>query len=160
VLPTLPKIELKLETLAPPAEPIFSAAAAESAGFGTNCDISDALARAFSENELVKAELERIGPKSRSVANAIMFWDGGWVELPSSAPPEAVDTLRRAIMEGVKAAPPECLTQDLAGPRFVPVTGSGPTMMLVLGSGEWRWAQLLTEAAPSPGPIALSGRTK
>jgi hypothetical protein len=144
-----PIIELQVETPAPPAEPVFSAAAAEQAGFGTTCDISETLARAFNGNEIVKSELARIGPGSRSVANAIMFWDGGWVELPKSAPPEAIEKLRRAIIEGVKAAPPECLTQDVAGPRFIAVTGNGPTMMLVLGSGAWRWEQLLTEAGNS-----------
>jgi hypothetical protein len=155
-------VELKIESPAAPAEPVFNDAAAEQAGFGTTCDISDTLARAFTGSELVKAELARIGPESRSVANAIMFWDGGWVELPKSAPPEAIDTLRRAIVEGVRAAPPECLAQDITGPRFIAVTGAGPTMMLVLGSGAWRWEQLLIEAnkGEAAQTITLNERTK
>jgi hypothetical protein len=153
-----PKIQLKVET-ALPAPPVFNAAAAESAGFGSSCDVAETLARAFSESEVVKAELARIGPQSRSISNAIMFWDGGWVNLPGNAPADAVETLRRAIVEGVQAAPPECRVEDISGPRFIFVSGEGPTMMLVLGSGAWRWDQLLAEPALESGVSAKQGRT-
>ena len=129
-----------------PPSPVFDALAAQKAGFGTTCDVASTLARAFTENALIRGELVRIGPGSRSVANAIMFWDGKWVDLPGEAPADAVNTLRRAILEGVRAAPPECLTQDIAGPRFIAVPGSRTTM-LVLGSGTWRWEQLLVQPA-------------
>jgi hypothetical protein len=158
VSPTPPRIELPVETVTLPAEPVFSAAAAESAGFGTSCDISETLARAFSENQFVQAELARIGPRSRSVANAIMFWDGGWVELPGDAPAEALETLRRAILEGVRAAPPECRIEDLRGPRFISVSSEGATTMLVLGSGAWRWEQLLAEVPQKISSVEQQGR--
>jgi hypothetical protein len=153
-----PKIQLKVET-ALPAPPVFDAAAAESAGFGTTCDVAETLARAFSQNDFVKAELARIGPQSRSISNAIMFWDGSWVDLPGNAPADAVATLRRAIVQGVEAAPAECRAEDVIGPRFIFVSGEGPTMMLVLGSGAWRWEQLLAEPAPESGASAKQGRT-
>lgn len=154
------EIKLKVETSPLAAEPVFSAAAAEQAGFGTTCDIADTLARAFTSNEALKSELARIGPESRSVANAIMFWDGGWVKLPASAPQAAIQTLRRAIIEGVEAAPAECLTQEVTGPRFIAVTGADSTIMLVLGSGAWRWEQFLispNDAEPA-GDATLPGR--
>lgn len=155
-----PEIDLELETLALPAKPVFSESAAKSAGFGTTCDVAETLARAFTENALVKQELARIGPESRSISNAIMFWNARWVELPGNAPKDAVETLRRAIVEGVLAAPDECLTQDLAGPRMITVSDNGSTMVLVLGSGAWRWEQLLNEGegAPEVPRLAQQGR--
>jgi len=157
----LPEPVLELDTLMDaavpladpgPPSPVFDAQAAQKAGFGTTCDVAATLARAFTENALVRGELVRIGPGSRSVANAIMVWDGQWVDLPGEAPADAVDTLRRAILEGVRAAPPECLAQEIAGPRFIAVNGSRTTI-LVVGSGTWRWEQLLVEPAASPSIV-------
>lgn len=154
-LPT-PDIPPKLETLALQAQPIFSASAAAHAGFGTTCDVAETLARAFAEDSFIKGELARIGPQSRSVSNAIMFWDAQWVELPGDPPKDAVEALRRGILEGVRAAPPGCLSQELAGPRFIFVSGAGSTLMLVIGSGTWRWEQLLIDAEETPDSPVLA----
>jgi hypothetical protein len=151
-----PVADLAVQTQNPavPAQPLFSALAAERAGFGTTCDVAETLVRAFAENESVKGMLARIGPQSRSVANAIMFWDAEWVELPGDAPKEAIDALRQGILEGVRAAPAECLAQDLAGPRFIFVGDTGSPTMLVIGSGTWRWEQLLAQADERPEAAA------
>ena len=141
-----PMIDLRIETPVEASPPIFSAAAAEQAGFGTSCELADLLGRAFADSPLVLAQLARIRPEARSVANAVMFWDGKWVEVEERAPQDAISLLRRAIVEGVEAAPAECLTQDVAGPRFIPVKGADGTIILVLGSATWRWEQLLSDA--------------
>ncbi len=140
-----PVVDLDLEAPPVAAEPVFDAAAAQLAGFGTTCEVAATLARAFMGSELIRSQLDRIGPEARSVANAIMFWDGQWVDVQGRAPEDAVETLRRAIVEGVRAAPPECLAQDVVGPRFVEINEGKGTMILVLGSGTWRWEQLLQE---------------
>jgi hypothetical protein len=157
VVPPPPKIE----TASPiPAAPVFNAAAAVRAGFGTTCDVAYTLERGFGEDPLLSAELARIGPESRSVANAIMVWDGRWVELGGGAPVDALETLRRAIVEAVRAAPPECLTQELSGPRFIAVSRSDTTTVLVLGSGTWRWEQVLLEPSPAtPSQAPQPART-
>ena len=157
VVPPRPKIE----TVSPiAAAPIFNAAAAVRAGFGTTCDVAYTLERGFGDDPLLSAELARIGPQSRSVANAIMVWDGSWVELGGGAPEDALETLRRAIVEAVRAAPPECLTQELSGPRFIAVSRSGATTVLVLGSGTWRWEQVLLETStPAPPQAHQPGTT-
>ena len=140
-----PLIDLEIELPPLPAEPVFSVAAAEQAGFGRSCEVAATLARAFSENEHVRAELARIGPEARSVANAMLFWDGGWVAVEGRAPEDALRMLRRAIAEGIRAAPPECLVEDVVGPRFIGVEEGESMMTLVLGSGTWRWEQLLAD---------------
>ncbi len=150
-----PIVDLELEAPPVAAEPVFEEAAAQRAGFGTTCEVAGTLARAFMGSELVRAQLQRIGPEARSVANAIMFWDGQWVEVQGRAPEDALLTLRRAIVEGVRAAPPECLSQDVVGPRFITIDEGEGTMILVLGSGTWRWEQLLQEPLEVATEIAL-----
>ena len=140
-----PIVDLQIETALKASPPVFSAAAAEQAGFGTSCELAELLGNAFADNPLLLAQLARIGPEARSVANAIMFWDGKWVEVEGRAPEDAIGLLRRAIAEGVRAAPAECLGQAVAGPRFIPVKQAEGTIVLVLGSGSWRWEQLLSE---------------
>jgi hypothetical protein len=146
-----PMVDLQIETPLEASPPVFSAAAAEQAGFGTSCELAELLGRAFTENPLLRAQLARIGPDARSVANAIMFWDGRWVEVEGRAPEDAITLLRRAIVEAVRAAPPECLGQDVAGPRFIPVKDAEGTIILVLGSATWRWEQLLSEDPAANG---------
>jgi len=146
-----PMIELPVETPLDTSPPVFSAAAVEQAGFGTSCDLAAHLATAFENDPGLRAQLARIGPEARSVANAMMFWDGGWVPIEDRAPAEAVALLRRAVVEGVSAAPPECLREEVTGPRFIPVKEAERTMTLVVGSATWRWEQLLApdlQAAP------------
>lgn len=147
-----PMIELPVETPIDTSPPVFSAAAAQQAGFGTSCDLAALLGRAFENDPGLRAQLARIGPEARSVANAMMFWDGGWVPVEGRAPEDAVALLRQAVVEGVKAAPPECLSQEVAGPRFIPVKEAGRTMILVVGSATWRWQQLL-ESDPQAAPV-------
>ena len=147
-----PRIEIEVEMAAAPPPAVFDLAAAERAGFGTSCEIADSLARAFTDNELLKSQLARVGPRSRSVANAIMFWDGDWVTVPGDAPEDAVNILRRAILEGVRAAAPECLIEEVAGPRFISVDSGTGTIVLVVGSGKWRWGQLIAPEQEMTGP--------
>jgi hypothetical protein len=73
------------------------------------------------------------------------------VEVEGRAPEDAITLLRRAIVEGVRAAPAECLGQDVAGPRFIPVKDAEGTIILVLGSATWRWEQLLAEDPAANG---------
>lgn len=141
--PLVKLASLSLIDVAPP----LPAIAADAEGLGAGCSLEADLARAFAETPLLAAQLARIGPEARSVANAIMFWDGGWTPVDAEAPADAVDFLRHAVVEGVRAAPAECLEQEIVGPRFIAVSGEEATTVLVLGSGSWRWAQLLETPA-------------
>ena len=139
-----PKPVIDLQAQAPlDASPPVTNASAEASGFGTSCELAGLLGQAIENDPLLRAQLARIGPEARSVANAMMFWDGGWVPIEERAPEDAVALLRQAILDGIKTAPPECLGRDVEGPRFIPVRESSRTMILVLGSATWRWEQLL-----------------
>ena len=148
-----PMIELPIESPLEASPPVINAAASAQTGFGTSCDLAGLLAGAFENDPLLRGQLARIGPEARSVANAMMFWDGGWVPVEGRAPEDAVALLRNAIVEGVRAAPPQCLGQEVAGPRFIPVKEAQGTMILVLGSANWRWEQLLS---PDPQTVPIT----
>jgi hypothetical protein len=156
VVPALavPVVDPNLPASDTPAAPIFDSSAAEQAGFGTTCDVAATLTAAFNNDAALRAQLDRIGPASRSVANAIMIWDGSWVPLKEDAPEDALFTLRSAVVEAVRAAPGECFAEDVAGPRFVFVTQDGRSTILVLGSATWRLDQLLTQEPTRPGEAA------
>lgn len=146
------KVGIEAEVLA--AAPIFDTAAAVAAGFGTTCDVASTLVRAFENDEFARAQLHRIGPTSRSVASAIMFWDGSWVKVPGDVPPDALKAVRQAIMEAARAAPPACQVEDMTGPRFVSVQDGERTTTLVIGSGQWRWEQLIA-SSPALDPTTV-----
>ncbi len=136
--------------LVPQIPPIEAAATVEPAGAaaaGTACDLAETLRRAVQEDPLLGASVDRIAPEARSVANAVMLWDGAWVDVEEASSQAAILTLRSALMERIRTAPPECVMEEVTGPRFITFAGAAETTMLVLGSGTWRWAQLLSMAS-------------
>ena len=93
---------------------------------------------------------------ARSVANAVMLWDGGWVESPGRAA-AGVTAIRMALIVGVRSAPPACQLQLVRGPELIILTAGGESTVLAIGSGEWRWGDLLDAgyqltAMTQPGP--------
>jgi hypothetical protein len=126
------------------AQPVFDAAAASAAGMGRDCEIGDALARAFTGHPLLRQALADWSPVARSVSGAIMLWDGEWVAPEDGIPPESLALIQRGVIEGIKAAPEECLDAPVIGPRFVIVPSeSARSTVLVLGSGAWNWRHIL-----------------
>ena len=151
-----PVIDLMAEAPLDVAPPVVNASA-EADGPGMGCELAGLLGSAIENDPVLRAQLARIGPEARSVANAMMFWDGGWVQIEERAPEDAVAILRTAILDGIKSAPPECLGRDVEGPRFIPVREAAGTMILVLGSATWRWEQLL---ASEPGGAQAGAEEK
>jgi hypothetical protein len=87
------------------------------------------------------------------VANAVMLWDGGWVEARASPGEDLLQPIRQAILAGLASAPPECRDHWMSGPRFIALADQRQSTVLALGSGAWRWSDLLAaplSAAPAP----------
>ncbi len=126
------------------AGPVFDISAAAAAGFGQSCEISETLGRAFQNHATLRQALADWPPQARSVSGAIMLWDGQWVSPGSQVDPASLTLIQRGVIEGIKAAPPECLDEPMAGPRFVIVPSpDSRNTVLVLGSGAWAWRQIL-----------------
>jgi hypothetical protein len=135
-----------------PSQDPVAVAVAESAAPGHSCQLGGWLQAALRADPAVQAALAAIPRADRSIANAIMLWDVRWVRQPSSAL-NGASALRSALMVGVRAAPAECQTQLIRGPELLALTDSSGTTLIAIGSGEWRWADLL---ARDPNDIAVA----
>lgn len=153
-------VDATLPPVDPTAEPdplttpaALSVAAAASAAAGETCQLDGWLQAALQTDPAVTLALAAIPRPARSVANAIMLWDGRWVAAGPVA--EAAAPIRTALINGVMAAPEACRTEVLRGPRLLILPDSIGTTVLAVGSGEWRWGDLLVEdqaLAATDGP--------
>lgn len=106
------------------------------------------IARAIEADPAAMRVLADLTPDLRTAADAIMIWNGGWSRASVYPGGEIADPLRQVVMREVAAAPIECRESGMLGPQVIAVADRGWTAMLAVGSGVWRWADLLLEAAP------------
>lgn len=160
-------VEMPVEAapLSPPAEtdpgsmtPVFDAepdpattgdvAGMASAGAGpdaagTGCPLVASLREALERDARAQAALSLIPRASRSVANAVMLWDGQWIAPTRVGGRATTDTVRASLARIMANASETCRTQVNLGPVFVPVTNDRGTIVLAFGSGAWRWVDVL-----------------
>lgn len=110
------------------------------------CDLTEPVQAALRQSEAVAASLPQIPQARRSVANAIMVWNAQWVALHETLDPAAMAAIRDTVAGTVAAASPECRLQPQSGPRLILLPGATVTTVLALGSGVWRWQDLLDTA--------------
>jgi hypothetical protein len=139
-----------LKASSPPPPVVASAAAQADAGSAAACEIGGALQTALQASQPVQVALERVPRAAKSVANAIMLWDGRWVDATSVGGDTAIGPVKTAILQGVLSATPGCQQQPVTGPRFITVTNGPSTTLLAVGSGVWRWADLLDGSVAMP----------
>ncbi len=150
---TAPLVEISAP--APPpasasmATDIAATGGGDLAGGARRCEIFDVIQHALQTSPAVRAAVAIIPPKARSVANAVMIWDGGWATPESMGGPPALDPIRSAVLDGVAQAPPTCQDDIVRGPRLIAVGDVHSTTVLAFGSGEWRWSDL-TRTALTP----------
>ncbi|MDV6331156.1 hypothetical protein [Asticcacaulis sp. 201] len=150
-----PKIEPEVALNPDNAEPQLSAAdavtldqfnPASTGAPGVPCDLTATLASIFAQSPEVRQGLEGVPTSQRSVANAVMLWDGHWPETSLSG---GQGLLRALLVKAVGHARPECLTQTNRGPVLFLVPEDQTTVVLAIGSGEWRWGDLLNSPVDS-----------
>jgi hypothetical protein len=135
---------------AAPAAPSGAAATLASlGGAGDPCQLTQWLQVLLAEDPFVRAALARLPPNRRSVANAVMLWDGRWAEARAGPGEDLLQPIRQAITTGLALTPAECREQWMTGPRFISVPDQRTSTTLALGSGVWRWADLLGPASPA-----------
>ena len=122
------------------------------------CHLSDETAAAIQRNPAAMAELASLPPGVRTEADAVMLWQGRWLDefltrpASSSTDLPAIGEVRRVMESVILAAPPPCRDLAEVGPVLVPIAEPGRTTMLVIGSGTWRWADLVESNFVGPGP--------
>ena len=108
-----------------------------------DCALADDV-RAALEAEGPRAALARIPAHRRSVAGAVMLWDGRWVRDGALAEPTVARPIRRAVADAVRAADPACAAAPVTGPVVLILPEAAGSLVVVVGSGTWRWADLAT----------------
>jgi hypothetical protein len=103
------------------------------------CDILGGVQQRLQDDPSVLGALQALPLDNRSVANAVMLWDGTWRQ---EGPPRPIATLRAALQRALGGAPPACLAADNIGPRLIMLRDGRGTTLLAVGSGAWTWAQL------------------
>lgn len=121
-------------------------AAASAGGGGDACRLGDRLQGVLQANTAVRAAIARIPAEKRSVSNAVNVWNGRWLALGDGG-----GVIQAAVNDYVAAAPERCREEAVSGPSLLPIAGEPKPTILVLGSGLWRWSDLLTDAAPERG---------
>lgn len=134
---------------APSERPPLPAAAVAAA---QACEITGALQQSLPQSESVQLAIAQIPRTARSVADAVMLWDGVWRDGDALGRDTAVSPIRYAVLDALAHASANCLARDVQGPRFIAITMGASTTVLTLGSGIWRWGDLIGPTGASPIP--------
>jgi hypothetical protein len=129
---------------------------ADASASGGACDLTGPVQAALQTNEGLMRSLPHIPRDQRSVANAIMVWNAQWVTPDPDLAPAAFEVIRDVVAGTVAAASEECRLQPQGGPRLIMLPGTTETIVLALGSGTWRWQDVLDTARPSDSPLQVA----
>jgi hypothetical protein len=129
---------------------------ADAAASGGACDLTGPVQVALQNSEGVMKSLPYVPRDQRSVANAIMVWNAQWVTPDSNFQPAAFDAIRDVVAGTVAAASEECRLQPQGGPRLILLPGTSENIVLALGSGTWRWQDVLDTAHSSDGQVQVA----
>ncbi len=156
---TVPPVpETRAAVLLAPASPLAAAPAAAGSGDGTGCSVANVIGAALQADDAAMAELAALPAGVRSDADAVMLWNGAWLdvapETQSLMAENQIPALKNAVTLAVQALPPACTQVESVGPQLIPIPEPGRTTMVVIGSGVWRWAALIEppiqDAVPQP----------
>jgi hypothetical protein len=115
---------------------LAGATTADSGPAGRPCDMPRRIQSALRKDPLVQAAV------AGSSAKAIMVWNGDWVR-SDGEDGKGLAAVREAIMWEVAFAPAACRAEPVRGLILVSVNAAPGSTRLAVGSGEWRWSDLL-----------------
>ncbi len=108
------------------------------------CNLTGMLADVLAQSPAVQQALSGMPSTQRSVANAVNLWDGQW---PDDSVQGGKGLLRAVLTKAVAAARPDCLTVANHGPALFFIPDNRTTVVLAVGSGDWRWGDLIAPPA-------------
>ena len=119
---------------------IAGAARAGSGGGGGGgvCDMAARVQSALRRDPLVRAAAASL------MGRAALVWNGDWVR-SHGQDGKGLAAVREAILWEVGFAPKDCRAQPVQGLVLLTLGEGGPR--LVLGTGRWRWSDLLRTAS-------------
>ena len=116
---------------------IAGAGTADGGGGGAGCDMARKVQSALRRDSLVRNAV------SASSGKALMVWDGDWVR-GGGEDGKGLAAVREAILWEVAFAPAACRAQAVHGLVLISLNGAAGPVRLAIGSGVWRWSDLLT----------------
>lgn len=138
-------------TVAPPTITIASDAAPSSItgqrSTDEDCDIERGVADTLARDPAARAAFAAIGP-ARAETGAVNLWNGDWVTPPDPDDAARLSALRPGVRTAVAAATRACADTEQVGPRLIPIAGQVRPTLLVIGSGRWRWHDLMLATSP------------
>lgn len=153
----MPPLDLTAEpvqlTPSPALTPATGGPSATTPISASTCDLTPALQAALQNDVRVRDELAQIPRQARSVANAVQLWDGAWIDANAIGGAAIADPLRAAIVAIVSQAPAVCHDQAVLGPRLFAVVDPRGTIVVALGSGLWKWSDLLVTPDGAAAPL-------
>jgi len=129
-------------------------AGAQSAGSGPSgggCNMPRLLQNALRKDPMVQAAVAQAHR-----GEAIMVWNGDWIRRPGQEG-NGLAAVREAMMWEIGFAPDACRAQPVHGLVLLTLNDGPGAARLVLGSGDWRWSDLLFSSSAAGGG-SLSGR--
>ncbi|MEW6598744.1 MAG: hypothetical protein AB1429_14765 [Pseudomonadota bacterium] len=108
---------------------------------GAPCDLANAFARDLNQSPAARAALDAVPAATRSVANAIMLWDGAWGAETDAG---GRGVLRQILIREIQSSRSDCREERHQGPVLFFGAGAGASISVVVGSGVWRWSDLLS----------------
>ena len=141
VEPAMTEISVPLAVAAPDIA-VAAVARAPSAETGNDCALTETIRAALAGNGAVASVLATIPSKARTVANAVMLWDGQWASLPSQRGTADLRLIREVVTSSIQDAPTDCQQMRLTGPRLMMIPDSSGVVVLAFGSGNWSWAEV------------------
>jgi hypothetical protein len=115
---------------------LAGAATVGSAGGGGTCDMARAVQQALRRDPMVRAAVEDAHRSGR----AIMLWNGDWVR-SGDQDGKGLSAVREAVTWEVAFAPEACRNTRMHG--LVLLSLADGSTRFALGSGDWRWSDLL-----------------
>lgn len=110
-------------------------------GGGGRCDMLRMLQDALRKDPMVQAAIaaHRSSGQGR---HAIRIWNGDWV-MSRGQDGKGLAAVRQAMIWEIGFAPHACRTQPMRGQVLISLADSPGAPRLLLGSGSWRWSDLV-----------------
>lgn len=119
---------------------LAGAATADGGPSGGACDMARRLQGALRKDPLVRAEL------AGAEGKAIMVWNGDWIR-NGGEDGKGLAAVREAILWEVGFSPKACRSASVRGLILLSLAGPRGPVRLAVGTGYWRWSDLLTPHA-------------
>ncbi len=127
---------------------LAQAATAGSGAPGRPCDMARHLQNALRKDPEVQAAVARAKAEGSS-GRAFRVWNGDWIRNPDQAG-AGLAVVREAMMMEVLSTPAACRAEPRHGLVLISLNEAPGSARVVVGTGDWRWADLLVPRGRRP----------